>query len=248
MIKKRVLTLLAAFITYNIQAQEIPLHEIDPVATGNATWEVGEKTIEQKNCYPLQELNCYTLFLGITDKGHMLIQDYYESGQKCTDPYEVIFPHMAKESMSSRFSGRLTSIHGQMNIYYMNGHLIEKSFFNRGAYHGTSSRWHENGQKSSEIEYRNGWINGLWIEWDKDGNKIKEIRTPNGFREGSTHWGWYTNGQKAFETHSDASGRSHGLSTEWYSNGQKKSEITFEHGDVTSWCEWDNEGNLIKEY
>lgn len=121
-------------------------YAIDPVATANAPWAIGEVAIYSDECNIVA--GCYTIFLGATkDDGFNLIQDYYNSGKKLSDPYWVevlVYP------LNERFA--VATCNRMQRFYYENGgKWLEMVYENEAL--AAFSAWDENGNLITETDF-----------------------------------------------------------------------------------------------
>ncbi len=96
-------------------------------------------------------------------------------------------------------------------------------YFEGKPFTGITVEKYENGQKRGERTYKDGKVHGLYTFW-------------------------YENGQKKEREYTLRFGKLHGLYTRWYRNGQKNWERTHKDGELISEKEWDEDGNLTREY
>ena len=147
--KKIFIVLFTSLFTLAAVAQE-PSYEIDSEATAKAPWEVGETLVENYGCFVGVE--CYTAFLGFSENSAMgLVQDYYPSGAKMSDPYWV-----------DAATYLITELHD-----------AELPFREVGYYF-------ESGQKLLEGQFAYNLMIGVWREWDEQGKLIvaKAFKAP----------------------------------------------------------------------
>lgn len=166
MMKKLLLALLSVFCIISTYAQEAISYEIDEEATANVPFKIGDRILEDEDCGGKQ---CYLIFLGVTKTGQFLVQSFYLSGCKYTDPVLI---YDIDSSMPIGNSNKLSE-----------GKLIF---------------WYENGQKKSETRYIDGKLEGGFTEWYENGRKAKELYYRNGEMDGPVTT-WYENGQKELE-------------------------------------------------
>jgi hypothetical protein len=95
-------------------------------------------------------------------------------------------------------------------------------------------------------EYQDRPFTGRAREYSPDGVLIGELDFVDGMLDGDSR-GWYPSGQLKDEEHFRANGR-HGLAKEWYESGKAKRETLFEHSIVVRDREWDENGNVIRDY
>jgi len=81
---------------------------------------------------------------------------------------------------------------------------------------------HPDGKLAHEVAYKDGFPDGVWREW-------------------------YVSGQTKLESEC-RKGLKHGRTTYWFPNGAVKSVANFELGIKLNGKEWNEAGNLVKEY
>lgn len=172
-------------------------HKLDSEATAKASWQTGHFIKESIEYIP------YTLgrgtwaqlkFLGITEHGYLLVQDFYlESNKILTDPYLLLqenCPNTIIRQLKiegkfvswSEFGHKLSD--GQYHNGKAEGYFIFWGENNRkhyeGFYHNAQKHgqwihyWNSTGCKESQGIYENNHMHGIWEFFDQDGNKIKE--------------------------------------------------------------------------
>lgn len=157
--KKLLIALSSAFCIVGVHAQEAPSYQIDPAATANAPWKVGEKIVRAEPC---DDKVCYRVFLGVLVEGYSLIQMFYISGNKFTDPYKVFI------------NGNEHIVNGKLIFWYENGQKKMEVFMQLGIKNGPAVSWYENGFKQDEGFFLNGRPIGVWRLWDENGNLTDE--------------------------------------------------------------------------
>lgn len=141
--KKLFAVLFCSLVIAGYAFADEPSYEIDPVATANAPWKVGEKIIKEGSC--LGEKN-YRKFLGVTQSGLALVQNFYSSGKKFTNPFLIPVRNADKNTEDLCMRGM----------------------------EGDYTVWYENGQKALECRYKDMEPFGLCRFWDKKGNLVGE--------------------------------------------------------------------------
>lgn len=119
--KKLLVSLLGALLILSVQAEEVS-YEIDPMATANAPWEVGE-TVHTRS-----RGSVGIVFLGVTKDGYFLVQEFFDNDDemlKRTDPYIVMNEAGVTEKEPSLF-------HGKWIVYDVEGSLVNDCSFQRG--------------------------------------------------------------------------------------------------------------------
>lgn len=237
---KKLLLLLSCFVMVfaahaQQPSQENTSYPLDPQATAAAPWKVGE-TIAEKPCFSDRKTTCHCKFLGITSQGKALLQEFYASGQKATEPYTATVLPETKEQRRD----------GLYIAFYENGQKAGEGHFLDGKAQGLWTEWHRNGQKAAEGHYQDGKEQGLATSWYENGQKAAEGHTQDGKPQGLWTW-WHSNGQKMTEGHFQ-DGIKQGLWTWWHENGQKSEEGHFLNDKGRGlWTRWDENGNIIAE-
>lgn len=241
-----------------------PAYQIDEQATAQAPLKPGD-VIDLKNlrATPKEPL-IYRKFIGITDKGYYVVQDFYQhNNYKQTDPFVIM-----EFDRINDFKSDTTPIQGIYVQWHPNGAKWVEGQFQNGKEQGLWTLWYDNGQKEEEGRYQDGESQGFWTWWYDNGQKEIEGQYLDGKQQGIWTF-WYDNGQKSSEGlyqdgkpqglwtwwHNDGQkeaegqyqdGEQQGLWTEWYENGQKKSEGQYHDGKRQGdWLYWDKNGNKI---
>ena len=216
-------------------SQENTSYTLDPQATAAAPWKVGEMIAEEP-CFVLNETTCYFKFLGITTQGKALLQEFYASEQKATEPYTAI---VLPETGERRRDGLYTMLHE-------NGQKMMEGYYQDGKRQGLwPIWWYGDGAKHSEGYYQDGKIQRLSAFWHDD-QKMSEDHYQDDKMQGlSTRW--HENGQKAREGHYQDN-KKQGLWTWWHDNGQKSQEGYYQDDKPQGlWTWWDKNGNIIEK-
>ncbi len=221
------------------------VYETDQQATQQAPWKVNEKTW-QGSCKFIGEADrqCHTIFLGITATGQVLIQNFYDSNIKASDPYLVVNTEAPRCSQRERLMNKW--IDGKYIAWYEGGQKKSESFYQEGREHGISIDWHVNGQKNNEFAYIDGKLNGLWINWRDNGQKSFETYYKDGEKNGLSV-SYQRNGQKKSEfLYKD--GRLNGVATLWYDDGRKLSEMHYKDARLDGFSTiWHSNGTIAVE-
>lgn len=167
------------------QESDTPSFEIDPVATAQVPWQVGEKTIEEAVCHPYKSDAdlCYTVFLGVTEGGDVIVQDFYATGEKQSDPYRVISLDGAKASMEDRMRYS-PSVDGEQVFYFKDGQKEAEASYQKGKRQGLWVWWHSNGQMALEKNYQDDELHGAWRQWYENGQQEMEAHYQKGHSAG----------------------------------------------------------------
>lgn len=190
--KKLLLLLSCLIMVFAVHAQQHAAqgntaYTIDPQATAAAPWKVGE-TIAEEPCSADWEITCYSKFLGITAQGKALLQEFYASGPKATEPFTAT---VLPETEELRRDGLYIALHengpkaaegyyqdgkqqGLWTLWHENGQKMGEIHYQDGKPHGLWTLWHKNGQKGTEGHFQDGDLQGLWTRWDENGNIIEE--------------------------------------------------------------------------
>ncbi len=115
--------------------------------TGNLSANFQRKLIEKKS------------------QSSFLVQDFYNSGKKKTEPYIL--------KNTKQLPGNKLDFHYNLMVKDIDGHLVS---------------WYENGQKEYDIEITNGQPDGLWLSWFADGKKQLAARYQQGHIIALTAW------------------------------------------------------------
>lgn len=140
--KKLLIALFSVFCMIDASAKEPLSYEIDPVATANAQWEVGEVIaswvleVDEESDSGIMSRR----FLGVTLEGYYLVQEFYESGEKLTDPYTFL------------------DIDSALNSIPYWGVV------------GRFKMWHSNGKPWTEVYIVDEKPSGVGFTWDANGD------------------------------------------------------------------------------
>lgn len=223
-------------------------YQIDEKATAQAPWKVGDIIVRDAHYVTGTKWSDwhYRKFLGITGKGYIVVQDFYQGSDKKTiDPIEITQQDLVTD-MPCTTSYISDVFNGMWTLWYENGQKAREVLFLDGKKQGIMTSWYESGEKQGEVPFQDGERNGLITLWHKNGEKARELSFQNGKKHGP--WiEWHENGQKKYEANYK-NGEMEGSATEWYENGQKKIEGQLlngkKHGLLT---EWDKKGKKISE-
>lgn len=104
-------------------------YEIDPVATANAPWEVGDTVLSYRRTENEEKREIDVLFLGTTLEGHIVLQDFYNINElhdiKRSEPYSII-------DARSLTSDAPYLYHGRYIIYHFNGSISIDCLYDYG--------------------------------------------------------------------------------------------------------------------
>lgn len=175
--KKLFAVLFCSFVMAGTTFAEELSYEIDPVATAQAPWKVGDRIIKKGECNGIE---FYRKFLGVTQSeltNLALVQDFYLSGEKLSNPFLVYVRHAEKHADDSC----LNALEGGYTQWYKDGQKQLQFNVKYGEIEGVLTVWYESGQKKREGSFKNNVKVGIWREWDEKGNLIREddFGTPN---------------------------------------------------------------------
>lgn len=192
--KKLSLTLFSIFFFANVYAQETLSYEIDEEATAKAPWRVGERVVTDEVCLWDVKKGCYIEFLGVTNTGDFLMQQFYKNGDRSFAPFflifedELIIPVSYQKGHSSgaviywhdnwqkarEYYLTDDQIDGHYRVWFRSGKKQTEATFANGKPEGLVQQWYESGGKDIEGHYKNGLQIGVWRQWDEDGHLISE--------------------------------------------------------------------------
>ena len=132
--------------------------------------------------------------------------------------------------------------------YYYEGRLISRFQCMNGKLHGPCYDWDRHGRLSRRCNYVNDKIEGLnelfYYNVADLSNKIMTFE--NGQQHGITS-AWYPNGNLKFRENWVRDKKT-GLREEWHPDGRLQRRYNLIDGAITSFEEWDGQGNLINKY
>lgn len=199
-----------------------------------------------------------------TKAGMYLVQDFYGSGEKLTDPYimnntlKLVILNLENKDLSAihvednfdfyRFLNAydtFAQIEGKLITWYKSGVKRSEEYYQQGLPLGKQTFWYENGIKAKEIDYID------FEEYKKSNRGVRAMEeccvyTTEGWK--LTHGyilhykAWYINGQLWED--SDFSNRKRFIIKKWYDNGQPQvarytdnSSRLFKDVELTVWDE-----------
>ncbi|WP_434779090.1 toxin-antitoxin system YwqK family antitoxin [Neisseria sp. Ec49-e6-T10] len=133
----------------------------------------------------------YRKYLGKTDDGFFLIQDFYSGSHKI---YSNEIKINTLEYIDEFYLP--SCIEGVLTYWHKNGQKYKEETYINGVVEGIYTEWYENGQKSYEINFVNGCLNGLHSIWYKNGQKHSEENYINDIFTGEASY-WHENGQQS---------------------------------------------------
>lgn len=98
--------------------------------------------------------------------------------------------------------------HGRFELWFENGNVEYRGFYEKGQLHGLETAWHRNGQKWTEQQYEHGVRHGYRRNWDVEGR---------------------LRGEEYYEN-----GRPHGVWTLWKDDGTVKWQCRYQHGQTAA--------------
>lgn len=166
-------------------------------------------------------------FLGKTDKGYYVVQDFYQqSGKEKSNPLTF----MRKDNITQVDVYTGESLDGEVILWLENGTKWIEGQYQEGNKQGQWTEWSENGLKAREGHFLNNKQQGLWTTWyPNEKQKSSEGQYQNGERVGLwTSWHW--NGKKSEEGNFLA-GKKHGSWTWWDRNSDRKVVSEYLNGE-----------------
>lgn len=151
-----------------------------------------------------------------------IVQDFYASGEKRTEPFLVSDIEKAKQDNFDLLSYDQMAINGLLITWFNNGQVERKGVFDQGKRKGLWVTWYDNGQKRSSGHYKNGLKEGTWTVWYQSGNRMQK--------------GYFQ------------ADRREGVWIYWYDINGKKKEAGRYNDDyrVERWNYWNDKGSLVK--
>lgn len=271
---KKLLVLLISFLPVLGYAQSTD-YVIDEKATEEAPYKKGDIITDvnltfssirsgMRDSSDVRISDAYRVFLGVTDKGGYLVQDFY---QLCTEEEKIAhslpseknikaYKCQADVKMSDPFvlSQPMESLGTDTLIDYFDYYGLKLSrdcsmdvvylpFYK--SISGTLVLWYPNGQKSLEGTFKSGIADGVWKTWYGNGNMRTEVSYLNGLAHGDTTI-WSEKGAKSV-TYQKKNGELHGLHLYWGRSGEKE-ERHYEDGRMHGFYKkWDKDGKLVEE-
>lgn len=175
--KKWFAVCLGAFISFGCATTQMEDFKIDAAATAQAPWEVGEVFSDAK-CPLKLGAKCTRVFLGVTDQGHKVLQEFYSDGKKATDPYLIIsdvsWEEVAQLDNLPSSRNAVDIVEGRLRAWYPSGAKYVEFVKNKSG-NIQWTEWYESGGKKREMELKDGA--GYIKEWDEKGNVTREQRT-----------------------------------------------------------------------
>lgn len=155
--------------------------------------------------------------------GLTLVQDFYPSGEKRTDPFLIKTSHSNKTS--GLYNLMANEVEGQINSWYENGQPEYAIAYKEGQPDGQWLGWYENGDKQIEARYQQGQLISL-KSWYPNGKLKQQADLTNGKGSVTTY---ATSGQRIL-VESFNKGIPDGVTERWDEQGNKLSEITYKNG------------------
>lgn len=152
----------------------------------------------------------------------IVVQDFYTSGEKRTDPYAVTDKEKIKTAHFTNVDYDEIGINGLFISWYKDGQIEQKGVYDQGMRKGLWVIWYESGQKKSAGRYRNGLKDGQWTAWYQNGKRMQK----GIYREGKREGVWIL----------------------WYGNGRKKEAGRYsDDKKVERWSYWSESGKMVKD-
>lgn len=154
---------------------------------------------------------------------YFIIQDFYISGEKRTDPYLVTDLDKVTNNDFDLLDYDRFPINGLLIVWFKNGLIQQKGVFNHECKRkGLWVSWYDNGQKKTSGRYLNNLKEGPWTNWYDNGRRMQK--------------GYYQQDAKE------------GVWIYWYGNGKKKEAGRYNQDQrVERWSSWDDAGNMINQ-
>lgn len=151
-----------------------------------------------------------------------IVQDFYASGEKRTEPFLVSDIEKAKQDNFDLLTYDQMAINGLLITWFNNGQVERKGVFDQGKRKGLWVTWYDNGQKRASGHYKNGLKEGTWTVWYQSGNRMQK--------------GYFQ------------ADRREGVWIYWYDINGKKKEAGRYNNDyrVERWNYWNDKGSLVK--
>ncbi|EPG42736.1 MULTISPECIES: toxin-antitoxin system YwqK family antitoxin [Acinetobacter] len=169
-----------------------------------------------------EQAEFYRVLLKKLDGQRFLVQDFYITGKKQTDPYiltdgklDYVYNEQADTSYYPREGSRI--------VWYESGSKAAETEYNDHKENGLWRVWYENGNLKEETNYKAGKINGNSKNWNEDGKLTGECNYKDGLEDGRCYEKYTMNPQI------------------FIYDGTYKEGIK-----VGKWKEWDEEGKLVK--
>lgn len=180
-----------------------------------------------------------------TEDGFYLVQDFYVTGQKLTDPYLLLEKNYINSNVFEYFE---MPISGNISVWYKNGSKKYQIHYKDGMLNGKFEAWYESGQKEQEGYFAANKMLGKWTGFYKNNQKKYEFDYYEQGNENTYKVNvYYENGVKQVETNSK-NGKLDGRYIRWYQNGQKEMQGNYYLGEQTGfWGYWSGCGNKVKE-
>lgn len=208
-------------------------------------WSIGDVLSKEPThygaCNFVSEGRYYRKFLGVTDNGFYLVQDFYTyNDQPSTDPYVVI----DRDSLiSTSFESPVEmAIHGKYIVKNFDGIKTLEGNFIHGKAEGMWVEYDSRGNIISTVSYVDGLLDGIWKKWDSDGNLVEFGQYDKGLKIGS--WEEYGSQGNVISSTPYVNGKKHGCATifDGYSIDSYRQEIKFEAGELKGRRTWNRYG------
>lgn len=180
--------------------------------------------------------------------GLYLVQDFYPSGIKRTDPFLVSDENHTSyyELTSTDFHYAELTIVGDLTVWYENSQKMLECNYHNFRLEGVCKKWYENGIQKDEENWSLGKRQGVFRRWYKNGQLAKEEHWGNDKLEGELVE-YYANGQISYRAYL-RQGRLEGVVKKWYENGQIKYRKEYQNDKCEGFTKhWYKTGILAAE-
>lgn len=139
---------------------------------------------------------------------------------------------------------------GEQIDYYNNeaNSIKSRGTYTKGSNIGEGHTWYEDGMLES-VSFSS--IKDPRLSWSKAWHKNGQLQGHRYFDEEEQliiSLFFYEDGKNKMIFREKLSGRQEGLTESWYESGQKKSESLYQHGRPVYSKEWNEKGELIRQY
>ena len=209
-------------------------------------------------------MGAYRVFLGVTDQGGYLVQDFYQictedekiahslpskknaKPYKCQGDVKMTAPFVLAQPMESMGTDTLINSFDYYGLKFSEGCVASTLFppFYKSI-SGEFTLWYPNGQKSLEGTFKNGLPEGIWKTWYNEGSQRTQVSYTNGLANGLTTI-WDEDGKKSTK-YENKEGKLHGFHIIQWANGAKE-ERHYENDRMNGVNKkWNKDGKLIEE-
>lgn len=192
-----------------------------------------------------------------TPEGYFIVQDYYDSRLRYTEPFMVkrkedLLKGLNDDDQFASALDLIDSIDGPLTIYLADlwqkeeGPVILKGRYSDGKREGIWQGFYKNTQQAFQENYQQGKLEGKQQRWYESGKPRSEYYYHQGVVEGQSTLWYEETGQPLAELNFH-NGLMDGTYRYWHDNGQLWIEGQFEnnkkHGQ---WTYWNRNGNKQK--